>query len=118
MIAYIDIAPTLLSLAESDHQVHFDGIDIWKSMEGNVLPDRYIFLGNTGIVSQDWKMNKGELFRIQDDMEEGSNVADENPGIIVMLDSMLLEFHQMRSEMKVEMKPEGWNPPENWTMPD
>ncbi len=117
MIAYIDIAPTLLSLTDSDQQVHFDGIDIWKSMEGDLLPDRYIFLGNTGIVSQDWKMNEGELFRIQDDMEERNNIADENPGIIVMLDSMLLEFHQMRTEMEVEMKPEGWTPPENWTMP-
>jgi hypothetical protein len=50
-------------------------------------------------------------------MEERHNIADENPGIIVMLDSMLLEFHQMRTEMEVEMKPEGWTPTENWTMP-
>jgi hypothetical protein len=63
-------------------------------------------------------MNEGELFRIQDDMEERNNIAGEYPGIIIMLDSMLLEYHQMRTEMEVEMKPEGWIPPENWTMPD
>ena len=39
MIAYIDIAPTLLKIAGSKHQVGFDGINVWESIAGK-SPDR------------------------------------------------------------------------------
>jgi arylsulfatase B len=118
LTAYIDIAPTLLNIAGSKHKVNFDGIDIRESMKGNSLPERYIFLGNTGIVSQQWKMNQGELFRIEQDMEEKINIAAEHPATVNLLDSLVLEFHGVRPDKEVEMQPEGWMPPENWTMPD
>ena len=51
IIAYIDIAPTLLNIAGSKYNADFDRMDIWESNKGNKLPERYVFLGNTGIVS-------------------------------------------------------------------
>ena len=118
MIAYIDIAPTILGLSGIDHQSPFDGMDVWGSMQGDLLPERYIFLGNTGIVSQEWKMNKGELFRIEEDMEEQHNLSGTNPVMVNFLDSMVREFQNMRPDREVGMRPEGWLPPEQWTMPD
>ena len=118
MIAYIDITPTLLKIAGSKHQAGFDGINVWESIAGNPLPKRYIFLGNTGIVSQEWKMNQGELFMIEQDMEEQNNIAQENPVIVAQLDSLIKDFHKMRPKAEVEMQPEDWIPPKNWNMPE
>jgi arylsulfatase B len=118
MIAYIDIIPTLLGIAGGNYPDDLDGIDVWDAIKGNPLPERYIFLGNTGIVSKEWKMNQGELFRIEEDMEEKNNVADQHPEVVSKLEALLVEFHKMRPDAPVEMQPEGWNPPENWTMPE
>lgn len=118
MMAYIDIAPTLVNIAGSKHETEYDGIDIWKAIEGNPLPERYIFLGNTGIVNQEWKMNKGELFMIEKDMEEQNNVANQYPEIVAFLDSLIQDFQKMRPDVEVEMQPEGWLPPKNWIMPE
>ena len=118
VIAYIDIAPTIIGLTGIDYQAQFDGMDVWKSMSGDLLSERFIFLGNTGIVSQEWKMNRGELFRIEEDMEEQHNLSETNQGMVSLLDSLIREFQKMRPVREVGMRPERWTPPEFWTMPE
>ena len=118
MTAYIDITPTLLNLIGYENTIDFDGIDIWPSIEGETLPERYIFLGNSGIVGQEWKMNQGELFRIEDDKEEQHDLASENPEVVQILEELISAFHEMRPDAPVEKQPEGWLPPGNWTMPE
>jgi arylsulfatase B len=116
--AYIDVLPTLLNIVGYSSKETFDGISILDAINGGELPERYVYLGNTGIVSQEWKMNKGELFKIENDISETNNVANENPGIVNLLNLEIQQFEKMRSGEKPEIQAEDWNPPQNWTMPE
>jgi arylsulfatase B len=118
LIAYIDVAPTLLNLTDYDLDVQFDGINVGESFDGRSLPERYVFLGNSGIVGQEWKMNQGELFKINLDMGERNDLSATYPEIVIQLDSLLREFNQMRTRPGQLTQDTGWNPPENWTMPE
>lgn len=116
MSAYIDVLPTLLNMVGRESTNTFDGISIFDAINGGELPERNVFLGNSGIVSQKWKMNKGELFKIEEDMSEAHNVATKYPEIVEMLNSKIVEFQFMKSNEKPMLQPEDWNPPKNWTM--
>lgn len=114
--SYIDVVPTLLKVANNNADVEFDGIDITPALEGEELPERYLFLGGSGIVSQQWKMNEGELFRIQQDPNEEYNVADDYQEVVERLEGKLEVFQTMRPDEDEQRQPEGWKSPENWTM--
>lgn len=117
LISYIDIYPTLEKVVLGKTQKETDGINVFPALQGQKLPERYIFLGNTGIVSKKWKMNKGELFLIQEDISEKNDLSDQYPEIVDKLDSMISEFHKMQPVKEIETQPQNWSPPENWTMP-
>ena len=61
-------------------------------------------------------MKNGELFMIEQDMEEQNNIAEENPDMVTLLDSLIQEFQKMRPDIEVGMQSEDWMPPENWTI--
>lgn len=117
LLSYIDIYPTLEKLCLGKTLKEADGIDVFPALLGKKLPERCIYLGNTGIVSKKWKMNKGELFLIEEDMPEKNDVSKQYPEIVKDLNSKLEEFHKMKPDIKIEIQPEDWHPPKDWTMP-
>jgi len=116
LVAYIDVLPTILNFIGDKPTESFDGINIMDAINGGELPDRSIYLGNTGIVNQKWKMNQGELFKIEEDISESHNVAEEYPRVVEQLNAKIIKFEKMKPEGKPEIQPEGWDPPKNWTM--
>ncbi len=117
LIAYIDVFPTLEKITTGKNITETDGINVFPAFLGNELPDRVIFLGNSGIVSKKWKMNKGELFLIEEDIREKNDVSKQYPEVVENLNSQLNEFTKMTPDFEIETQPEGWTPPKNWTMP-
>lgn len=118
LVAYIDVLPTILNIIGDKPTESFDGINVMGAINGGELPDRSIYLGNTGIVSQEWKMNKGELFKIEEDISELHNLAIDYPEVVKQLNVKLKEFGKMRQTEEPQIQPEGWRPPKNWTMPE
>lgn len=116
LVAYIDVVPTILNIVGDFSKTTLDGIDVSKAFTNNELPDRSIFLGNTGIVTQNWKLNKGELFKIEEDMSESHNVAQDYPEIVKELNMQIEEYNKMKSSQKPELQPLDWRPPKNWTI--
>jgi arylsulfatase B len=117
LIAYIDLFPTIEKIVTGEIRSQTDGIDIFPAFREEHLPDRYIFLGNTAIVSKKWKMNQDELFLIEQDHSEQNNLSDEYPDKVKELNSMINEFKKMQTGGAPNMQLESWNPPKNWTMP-
>jgi arylsulfatase B len=117
LVAYIDVLPTILNIIGDKPTESFDGISVMDAINGGNLPDRSIYLGNTGIVNQKWKMNQGELFKIEEDISELHNVAEKYPNVVEQFNAKIKEFRKMRPTDKPEIQPESWNPAKNWTMP-
>jgi arylsulfatase B len=117
LIAYIDVFPTIEKITSGKNSKETDGINVFPALKGNELPDRNVFLGNSGIVSKKWKMNQGELFLIEEDIREKNDLSKQYPEVVEDLNSKLKEFHKMTPELEIEVQPEGWLPPKDWTMP-
>lgn len=117
LIAYIDVFPTIEKITSYKNSKETDGIDVFPALQGNELPDRTIFLGNSGIVSKKWKMNEDELFLIAEDIGEKNDLSKQYPEVVELLNSKLIDLHKMQPDIEVEVQPEGWLPPKDWTMP-
>ena len=117
LIAYFDVFPTIEYIVKGKTEKETDGINVTPALKGQALEERYIFLGNSGIVSKKWKMNQGELFLIEEDISEENDISGEYPDIVMDLNERIKEFHKMQPKEDPPMQPEGWLPPENWTMP-
>lgn len=116
-IAYIDLFPTVEQIVNGKVLSRTDGMDVSRALIGEKLSDRYIYLGNTGIVTKKWKMNQGELFLIEQDVMEKNDLSAVYPEKVKELNDRIDVFKKMQPEEAPEMQPEQWNPPRNWTMP-
>ena len=94
-----------------------DGINIIDVFINKTLPLRHIYLGKDAIVSKVWKMNQGELFKIEDDISERNDLSFENPSVVKKLTKLINHYKEMLSGGKPPTHPIGWRPPKNWKMP-
>jgi arylsulfatase B len=148
--AFIDVMPTALSLAgivtEQAGCKPFDGIDLNPLLTGtiNKLPDRdlYFYHGQQGeetepiaLISKDWKLvvngpnlvhghtaaHQVELFRINDDPNESTDVADSHPEVVERLMKQLVDFRKLQPKDAIPPYGEGekgFTPPKEWKIID
>lgn len=93
----MDILPTLAYLAgvEVPDDRVIDGVNIWPALSGEGNSGRNLFLYFRGFKLEavrkgDWKLRleKGELYNLEEDIGEATNVADQNPAIVEELQAI------------------------------
>lgn len=118
LTAYIDVLPTLLNLVGGTDNIKRDGINIWPAISDNTTLKRDLFLGGDAVVNKEWKLNKGELFRIDEDPNEKNNLAGTNLQQLRVMLQLLEEFKKINITLKPERQPTGWKAPVYWNIPD
>ena len=118
LTSYIDIFPTLENIVGLPASKDIDGINIIDVFINKTLPLRHIYLGKDAIVSKVWKMNQGELFKIEDDISERNDLSFENPSVVKKLTKLINHYKEMLPGGKPPTHPIGWRPPKNWKMPN
>jgi arylsulfatase B len=98
-IAYIDLLPTLASLAGAEKlPENLDGRNVADVLSGDVrTPDRSIYLGPKTMVTREWKLTGEELYAISSDPGERKNVAAENPAVVERLRREILAVERPQS---------------------
>ena len=117
LTSYIDVFPTLEKIVGLPISDKVDGINIMNALKNKTLPKRYLYLGKDAVVSKKWKMNKGELFKIEDDISEKNDLSNKNPRIVKKLAEIINYYKEMMPGEKPEIYPNDWRPPKNWVMP-
>lgn len=117
VISYIDIFPTLASLIGGKQTPQLDGVNTKALFLGERLADRYLYLGNNAVVSDQWKLVENQLFKIDTDFRETTNVSLKYPTIYMKLKQISEDFKKINKGEYI-FQPKGWIPPKNWEMPD
>ena len=111
LMGYIDVLPTLLGLAGGEKipgGKPLDGIDLSKVLQGKAkAPQRSFYLGQEALVSQEWKLIEGRLYRIDKDPTEKKDVRVANPAVLTRLVEELKEFEKLAGKVKVAPYGEG-----------
>ena len=98
-VAYIDLLPTLASLAGAENlPENLDGRNVADVLSNEVRTlDRNIYLGPKTIVTREWKLIGERLYAISSDPGEMKNVAAENPSMVERLRREILWLERPRS---------------------
>lgn len=116
VISYIDIFPTMVQITNGKIEKNvFDGINVESSFEGNLLPNRHLFLGNEALISDKWKLINDQLFQINIDPLESKNVVDKYPVVYSEMRNCLAKFKTIEKGEYI-YQPADWRPPKNWKM--
>ncbi|SEN86205.1 arylsulfatase B [bacterium A37T11] len=117
VFSFVDVLPTIGAMAAAKKIPKGDGENIWDALNGKLLKNRVIFLGRDAVVEGDWKLNKGQLFNLAVDTAEKENVALIHRHEFDKLNRALTAFKKWALPFSLPKQPDGWLPPENWTMP-
>ena len=105
LMGYIDVLPTLLGLAGREKPgggKPLDGIDLSGVLRGKTkAPDRTFYLGQKAVISQQWKLIEGKLYRIDADPTERKDVSAANPAVLSRLEKQLNAFEKLAGKVKV-----------------
>ena len=105
LMGYIDVLPTLLGLAGREKPgggKPLDGIDLSGVLRGKTkAPDRTFYLGQKAVISQQWKLIEGKLYRIDTDPTERKDVSAANPAVLSRLAKRLNAFEKLAGKVKV-----------------
>jgi len=121
LMGYIDVLPTLLGLAGGGKPAGgkpLDGIDLSEVLRGEAkAPERTFYLGQKAVISQQWKLIEGKLYRIDTDPTEKRDVSGKNPAILERLSRELTAFEKLAGKIKVAPYGSGrenFKAPRNW----
>ncbi|MFP6737615.1 MAG: sulfatase-like hydrolase/transferase, partial [Planctomycetota bacterium] len=105
LMGYIDVLPTLLGLAGGEKPgggKPLDGIDLSGVLRGKTkAPERIFYLGQKAVISQQWKLIDGRLYRIDTDPTERKDVSAANPTVLSRLAKELKGFEKLAGKVKV-----------------
>ncbi len=117
--ATIDIAPTVLSLINAEHEYAFDGIDLSPILSdkknSESLQNRILYLGPDALVSEKFKFYKGKLFFLPKDKKEKRNLSKRNKKTAEKF-RQLLETKNKEFESPGVIK-KGFHLSRDWKMP-
>lgn len=115
---FIDVVPTLAKIAGASGLPAVDGKDVLAALRGQKTEERVFFLGREAVVSGRWKLNEGQLFDLEKDPSETTNVAAANPVEFRRLNEALAGFKKFVIPMPFPFQREGWAPPKDWAIPN
>jgi arylsulfatase B len=110
VMGYVDILPTLMNITGSSLKSDLDGFDIHPYLKGKPMPERIFFLGNEAIVSRKWKLNKGQLFDLENDISESTDLASLFPFELSKMLRSLEEFKKIVNPNPLIFHPVDWKP--------
>ena len=121
LMGYIDVLPTLLGLAGGGKPAGgkpLDGIDLSEVLRGEAkAPERTFYLGQKAVISQQWKLIEGKLYKIDTDPTEKNDISEKNPAILKRLSRELAAFEKLAGKIKVAPYNSGrkdFKAPGNW----
>lgn len=117
--AYIDILPTIANIVNLPLPDQVDGVSLLPVLtRKEQLKPRSIILGPKTVVSEDWKLVDGQLFRLDHDPQEKNDLSETQPKIAAELQSHLIKFNEFEGpKFKSKLpNPSSWPPPE-WKIP-
>ena len=103
MIHVTDLHPTLISIAGGplEQQLALDGMDVWKTIAVGAesarteivfsLPGEFVDTGAMAIRMGNYRLVRNELFDIETDPYESSDIAKSNPEIYQALNKRIIE---------------------------
>ena len=104
LMGYIDVLPTLRGLAGGEKPGSgkpLDGIDLSGVLRGKTTaPERTFYLGQKAVISQQWKLIDGRLYRIDTDPTEQKDVSAANPAVLRRLSAQLKAFEKLAGKIK------------------
>ncbi|MCK5173258.1 MAG: sulfatase-like hydrolase/transferase [Planctomycetes bacterium] len=121
MLAYIDIWPTLKRIAGYKGPVpkQIDGIDVLDILASRkASPDRIVYLGKAAATTRRWKLSGKELYDLDSDPREKTDVAAKHPEIVQRLTKELGRFEALSGPACMPVGKERQKPHVNWDMPD
>lgn len=97
MTGEIDVLPTLVALAGGTVPVDrkIDGLDAWPLLSGKSKESphdaMFYFAGNKlqGVRSGKWKLLNGQLYDLDADISESTNLAENNPDVVKRLKELI-----------------------------
>ena len=105
LMGYIDVLPTLLGLAGGKAPGSgkpLDGVDLSGVLRGHAeASQRTFYLGQKAVISQQWKLIGGRLYKIDTDPTEKKDVGSENPAVLKHLSQELERFEKLAGKVKV-----------------
>ena len=113
VMGYIDVLPTLVALTGAKAQIKTDGIDVSKSLAGKKIQDRIFFLGKEAVVCKEWKLNNGQLFKIEEDISEKTDVSSKYTDELKKMQAALTEYKKLVQPLPLTFHPVEWKP-ETW----
>ncbi|MCL4109341.1 UNVERIFIED_CONTAM: hypothetical protein GTU68_038970 [Idotea baltica] len=118
--SYVDLLPTQLAAAGQPIPKNLDGVNLLPLLTGDQTPsDRILLLGAKAAVSDRWKLTNGQLFDLNADRSESTDVAVSHPLQFQRLKAELNRFSELTGPPTVSAlpKPEQW-PPTEWRLPE
>lgn len=89
VVHVIDLAPTLLAAGNAGGNAkplakkNFDGVNIWSAfVGGSRVPERTIYFSSHGLRKGKWKLLDGQLFDLENDPGETTNLAAQHPDVV------------------------------------
>lgn len=113
VMGYIDMLPTLVNITGAKHSIQFDGINISPYLKGKQGPGRIFFLGHDAVVSKKWKLNKGQLFDLENDISESTDKALIFSNEFNKMKSALTEYKKIVKPNSLIFHPIEWKP-QSW----
>ena len=110
LIGYIDLFPTIAAITGATMKGAVDGINVTEGLTGKTLPERMFYLGKEAVVTPKWKLINGELYDLEKDISETTNLAAQQPGILLQLQTALTNFKKIRIPSQFVMRPANWRP--------
>jgi len=120
MMGYIDVLPTLLSIADCPVKPKkpLDGRDMSAILAGRAddVPDRPFFLGPNAVATQEWKLSHGGLYNMTDDPCEQTDLSSKFPERKAALRAQLDSYMKFHKSLPPNLHPIDWHPPKNWKL--
>lgn len=140
-LAYVDVLPTFARLANASLPRSVDGLDVSQSLiSGEAVPPRAIFIGedyspkinanyigprdpeqlqarSRSVVDGPWKLVGAELYNLDLDPSEKTDLAASHPEIVERLNKKALEFMALRTVPFERLNAANLPPVPNWRNP-
>lgn len=121
VMGHVDLMPTFAAAGGSAVHHRIDGCDVLPLIDGSRRQnERYFYPDRDAVVTTRWKLVGEELYDLEDDPGETTNVADRNPEPYARLREQLAAFQALDGDpyLPPGLPERKENVPPQWSMVD